>query len=570
LSRSPASPKILRGFVALSLAAGLVLWLASLVSGDIASGVAAMWCFVVAAVVVAIFLPFRLALVSPLYVGALAWLVDMMPLVMLAGWAAVVLRWALQLWRERRWPAGGRWIWLPIGLTVWTALGVLVVPRYDFKHFILLLGIQGLITGIWLAAADRLTEREDRDAVIAGLLLYVVVMTGVVSLQWIGVPIQDLQNEEISEVAEEAYGVDAFPNSIGLIKYARSTSPGDDVLQRRVDRLRRQTPGMPKAQVFLPRLQAFENQLLVRFLGDARPHEDELRRLEITLIYDNVGLAPANSVPRLRSFARNALTYAGISAALLPLAFYLAWTGERRRRLIGRLAIAACLFGAALSLARGAWAAIAIGIAYLLVDGPVDRSRKRQIVVAFVVTAVVLTGFFLVRYKVDPMTGRAGGGASVSTRGNLYEETLDALKGVHIVLGFGTERPRTETGGVTEGVAGGKYVPRAGTHSTFLNYVFRTGVPGAIAIFVIYVIAWLHARAAAWQRRDEERLLATMLAMSVVILTAHAAILSLYVEPIYALTISLLIGMAMAIGRDLPGRIWPPKPRPQPRPEEQT
>jgi hypothetical protein len=399
--------------------------------------------------------------------------------------------------------------------------------------------------------------------VIAGLILYVIVMTVVVSLQWVGVPVQDLQSSEVSDVAEEAYGVDAFPNSIGLIKYARSTRPGDDRLQARLDRARERTPGMPKAQAFLPRLQAFENELLVRFLGDAGPYEDELRRLDVTLIHDNVGLAPANSVPRLRSIARNALTYAGIAAALLPLAFYLAWTGEGRRRLIGRIGVVACLFGAAMSLARGAWAAIALGIVYLWVDGPVDRALKRRAVMAVLVTAVILTGFFLVRYRVDPLTGRAGGGASVSTRGSLYEETLDALRGIHIVVGFGTERPRTETGGVTEGVAGGKYVPRAGTHSTFLNYVFRTGVPGAIAIFVIYALAWLHARAAAWQRRDEERLMATMLATSVVVFAAHATILSLYVEPIYALTISLLVGMAMASAHRLPGAIWPPRLRPR-------
>lgn len=548
--------------MALSLSGGVVLWLIGRVSGDVGPGIASMWFLVAAAVALGLVLPFPLALVSPLYVGGLAWLVDMLPLVMLAGWAAVVVRWVVELWRDRRWPAGGRWLWLPVGLTVWTALGVVVVPRFDFRHFLLLLGIQGLIAGAWLAAADRLQRLEDRTSVVAGLLLFVIVMTVVVSLQWAGIPVQDLQSSEVSEVAEEAYGVDAFPNAIGLIKFARSTRPGDDRLQARLDDLRERTPGMPPGQAFLPRLQAFENQLLVRFLGNARPHEDALRRLDITLIHDNVGLAPANSVPRLRSIARNALTYAGIAAALLPLAFYLAWTGAGPRRLLGRLAVVACLFGAAMSLARGAWAAIALGIAYLLIDGPIDRALKRRVVVAFVATAVILTGFFLVRYRVDPVTGRAGGGASVSTRGSLYEETLDALKGIHIALGFGTERPRTESGGVTEGVAGGRYVPRAGTHSTFLNYAFRTGVPGAVAIFAIYAVAWLHARAAAWQKRDQERVMATMLTASVVVFTAHAAILSLYVEPIYTLTISLLVGMVMASAGGLAGAVWPPRLRP--------
>lgn len=545
---SPAQPRssgALRILAGLALAAGLVLWAVGRSTHEVTLGIIAMWAFVVAAIALAVALPFPQAVVSPLFVGAIAWLVDMLPLVILVGWASVVIRWGLGLLHERRWPRGGRWVWLPLGLTVWTALGIMVVPRFDVKHFFLLLGIQGLITGAWLMCVDRLRTVEERTTVVAGMLLFVIVMTGAVTLEWIGVPVLELQQSSVSEVAEEAYGVDAFPNSLGMIKYARSTEPGHTGLQARLDRLRSSEPEMPEGQVFLPRLQAFENQLLVRFLGNAEPYEEELRRLDIELIHDNIGLAPANSVPRLRSIARNSLTYAGVCAALLPMAFFLAWGAEGRRRLLGKIAVACCLFGAAFSLARGAWAAIAVGIAYLLIDGRVDKLRKRTVVVAFLVAAVFLTAFSYLRYSVDPMTGRAGGGASVSTRGSVYEETLAALKGVHIALGFGTERPRTESGGVREGVAGGKYVPRAGTHSTFLNYAFRTGLPGALAIFAVYVIAWLHARTAALEREGRERLLATMLATSVVIVGAHALILSLYVEPIYTLIVSLLVGLAM-------------------------
>jgi O-antigen ligase len=264
----------------------------------------------------------------------------------------------------------------------------------------------------------------------------------------------------------------------------------------------------------------------------------------------------------MRSFPRNALTYAGISAALLPLAFFLSWTGRGSRRAIGRLGVAACLFGAAFSLARGAWIAILIGIVYLLVDGAVARRQKTQVAMAFLAAAVVLTVVFLVKYDVDPVTGRAGGGASVSTREDLYQDTLQILKGdpVYIALGYGTERPRTESGTTREGT---RYVPPAGTHSTYLNYLFRTGVPGALAILALYGVSWVNSRAAARFHQGDERLFASMAATGVVIAAAHAVILSLYVEPIYTLTISLLLGLAMAGNLDLPVPVLPRRKRAQ-------
>ena len=101
----------------------------------------------IAAAALAYVLPLPYALASPLYMGAFGWLVDMLPLVILLGWAVVVVRWALGVLRERRWPRGGRWTWIPIGLVVWTGLGILVITSLDFKHFLLLLGIQVLASG---------------------------------------------------------------------------------------------------------------------------------------------------------------------------------------------------------------------------------------------------------------------------------------------------------------------------------------------------------------------------------------------------------------------------------------
>jgi hypothetical protein len=539
-----------------ALAVGLGAWAYGLVSGSIEAGVIALWSFTTAAVALAVVLPLAAALVSPLFMGIAGWLVDMLPFVILAGWAAVAVRWCVGLVRERRLPRGGRWIWLPIFILVWTGLGIIVITSLDFKHFLLLVGIQFVSTVTILAVVDCLKTLEGREALMSGLVSFVIVLSVAVLLQWVGVPIEPLQDGSVRKRVEAAYGVDAFPNNIGMIKYARSIKPGDAELQTKLKSLRGDNPDIPRFQVFRPKFAAYKNSLVIRFQGSARGQAAELSAAGVDLLYDNVGLAPANTVPRLRSFPRNALTYAGVCAALLPFAFYLAWAAAGRRRLIGQVGIAACLFGAAFSLARGAWVAIALGAIYLVVDGLVSKQMKMRFVLALVAAAVVLTGVFFVKYDVDPLSGRAGGGASVSTRDDLYKDTLSILKvnPKYIALGYGTERPRTESGTVKDGA---RYVPRAGTHSTYLNYLFRTGLPGGLAIIGLYLLALLHARAASRDRTDEERIFATSATAAMVIAAAHAAILSLYVEPIYSLVISLVVGAAMAGAVQLDRPIWP-------------
>jgi len=521
-------------------------------SQSLAGGVLALWAFCVAAAALALVLPLPYALASPLYMGVLGWLVDMLPLVILIGWGTAMLRWGFDLLRERRLPRGGRWIWLPVALVVWTGLGIFVITSLDFKHFLLLLGIQVLASGAVLAVVDRFASLEDRTKLISALGAFIVLLSVAVFLQWIGVDIQSLQNQEVRRRVETAYGVDAFPNNIGMIKYARSVNAGAGDLRREVQAVAELEPELPPFSVFRPKFQAYENSLVVRFEGSARAFEETLAQSNVRLLYDNVGLAPANTVPRLRSFPRNALTYAGICAALFPLAFFLVWTGRRR---FGWAVAVACLFGAAFSLARGAWVAIALGIIYLFVDGVVSKERRRAILVAFIGAALVLTGVFLVKYRVDPVTGRAGGGASVSTRDDLYRDTFAIVRRnpIYALLGYGTEKPRTESGTVKEGT---RYVPRAGTHSTYLNYLFRLGIPGALMILALYGTVAIHSSMAALFRRGDDQLFATLSSMSVVIAGAHAVILSLYVEPIYTLTISLLLGAAMAGAWDLPGGLW--------------
>jgi O-antigen ligase len=222
---------------------------------------------------------------------------------------------------------------------------------------------------------------------------------------------------------------------------------------------------------------------------------------------------------------------------------WLAWSYGGRRRVLGRVGAVSCLFGAGFSLARGAWIAILIGIVYLIIDGALSRRRKLQLVAWFLSAAVVLAGVYLINYGVDPVSGRAGGGASVRTRQSLYGDTVGGLKDYHVVTGYGTERPRI-TDDTPRGAGGGDYVPRAGTHSTYLNYLFRTGLVGLVGILVVYLIAALSARAGSRTHRGSEQLFSTMVTAVVVSAMAHGAILSLYVEPTYTLTVSLFLGLA--------------------------
>ena len=246
------------------LLAGLVCWLFDF-------GIVAMWFFTFSAVAWALALPFPYALVSPLYMGIVGWLVDMLPLVVLAGWAAVVGRWIWGLWRERRLPRGGRWIWLPIFLVGWMILGLTALDLSEIKHFTLLFAIQVLISGTVLAVVDQLDAIENRTKVVAGLMGFVVVLATGVFLQWIGVPIQPLQDETVSARAEAAYGVDAFPNDTGMIKYAHAQNGGAYDLTKKIERVARNTPGLPPHSVFLAPTSAFDGgQLLVRFSGSAQ------------------------------------------------------------------------------------------------------------------------------------------------------------------------------------------------------------------------------------------------------------------------------------------------------------
>lgn len=544
----------------LFVAAGLTSYGLLAIGDNIVFGLIAMWCFCLGGVAMALVLPLPYALVTPLFAGLAGWLVDMLPLVILVSWLAVLGRWAFGLLRERRIPRGGRWTWIPIFLVVWTALGILVINSLDFKHFALLLGVQVLASGTILVIVDSVGAFEDRVRVASGLVMLVVLMSAGVFLQWLGVPIQPLQNSVTKVRVEAAYGLDAFPNETGMIKYARAQNAGNETLRRELAKLREKNPGFPEYAAFTPKFKAFRNQLLVRFDGPARPFEDQLATKRVTLIYDNVGVAPGNTVPRMRSFPRNALTYAGACAALLPLAFFLVWTQTGRRRILGWAGVVSCLFGCGFSLARGSWIAVLIGGVYVLVDGVISGRQKVQIVAAMAAAALVLTGVFLVKYGSDPLTARAGGEGSVGTRSQLYKDTVKSVSGFHYILGFGTERPRKDT---TTGARSsfGKYVPAAGTHSTYLNYLFRTGVPGALGIIALYLFAGLHARKTARERDGTGALFATMIATCMVIAGAHAVILNLFVEPVYTLTVSVIVGLAIAGATDLSPRALLPRRR---------
>ncbi|CAN5698837.1 hypothetical protein BH18ACT15_BH18ACT15_03180 [soil metagenome] len=548
-SAAPGRASHLLWAAALStLGAGLVCFIAGLY-------VVSLWLFVACAVAVALVLPLEYALVSPLFMGLIGWLVDMLPLLILVGWLTAVARWAFGLIAARRLPRAGKFVVIPLFLVGWTALGAYaVLGTGDVKHFILLFGLQVLISGAVLAVVDSLDEPAARARVAAALVSYLVLLSAGVLLDWVGVPLQELQSSAARARVEAAYGLDAFPNSVGMVKYTTASDSGAGELRSELRRVAERTPGMPGFKVFKPRFHAYPQKLIARFSGTARPVEEVLAAHGIELIYDNVGVAQAHTVPRMRSFPRNSLTYAGISAALFPFALYLAATGEGRRRWIGRLGLAAALFGAGFSLARGAWAVVALAIVYLIVDGAVSKRLKLSAVLVYLLGALVLTGVFLGKYGQDPLHARAGAEGSIGTRKATYGDTLASVGGLSFLIGYGTEAPRTGSG-VSH--LAGRYIPRAGTHSTYLNYLFRSGVPGMVAIMALYLVAFLHARAAARNLQARERIFASMAATAMVIVGAHAVILSLYVEPAYTLTISLIVGLAVAGATSLSTSVLP-------------
>ena len=168
--------------------------------------------------------------------------------------------------------------------------------------------------------------------------------------------------------------------------------------------------------------------------------------------------------------------------------------------------------------------------------------------------ALIITAVFTIKYHIDPLHARAGGEGSINTRRSLYKQTAGALSGIHLIIGYGTEQPRTASG-VSH--IRGRYIPKAGSHSTYLNYMFRTGIPGMLALIALYLLAGLHARAASRSRADDEKLLGSLAAMAVISFAAQGAILSLFVEPIYTLVISLVVGLAVTWALNLTTSVWP-------------
>jgi hypothetical protein len=78
-----------------------------------------------------------------------------------------------------------------------------------------------------------------------------------------------------------------------------------------------------------------------------------------------------------------------------------------------------------------------------------------------------------------------------------------------------------------------------------------------LALMALYAVAGLHARAISRVRSGDERLLGSLTAMSVVAFAAHGVILSLFVEPIYTLVVSLVVGLALVWALDLNASVWP-------------
>jgi hypothetical protein len=74
---------------------------------------------------------------------------------------------------------------------------------------------------------------------------------------------------------------------------------------------------------------------------------------------------------------------------------------------------------------------------------------------------------------------------------------------------------------------------------------------------LLYLVAGLHARAASRRGDADEKLLGSLTAMAVISFAAQGAILSLFVEPIYTLIVSLVLGLALVWTLDLNVSVLP-------------
>lgn len=213
------------------------------------------------------------------------------------------------------------------------------------------------------------------------------------------------------------------------------------------------------------------------------------RLLEIGLVRNIVHLQIAAEsrflgVPVGRPEAPFPFTNAwGSNLTLLTPLVLATWSLQptRRWRLVTGVLLAASAVPLALSLNRGAWLSLGIGLLYVLVRLAVQGDPRR--VLAMGVAGVVVLGAVLVSPVGDLVVDRlTGPGHSDQGRTSLYEQALD-LAAASPLVGHGAPQPNELD---PEG-------PSIGTHGQLWLLLVAHGVPAVLLYVAFFAVAWVAA-----------------------------------------------------------------------------
>jgi len=197
------------------------------------------------------------------------------------------------------------------------------------------------------------------------------------------------------------------------------------------------------------------------------------------------------SAPRLASTYGNPDHLAGFMEMALPLLLGLMLLGYTRGQTMLFL-YTTCMVIAALilSLSRGAWIGISLGLIFMASSLFLDRHFHRKRLLIVITGATVLAVFIIL--STTPVVKRIIETAEQDTESNLYSRILGWQGTMDMIRKY----PLTGTGPGTYAYAVTKFQPpgltlhRTMAHNDYLHFMGETGV-AAIVIFVIGAIALL-------------------------------------------------------------------------------
>jgi O-antigen ligase len=176
----------------------------------------------------------------------------------------------------------------------------------------------------------------------------------------------------------------------------------------------------------------------------------------------------------------------GANYALTLPFLVLSWRycGRRWRLVTCGIAIASVV-PLVLSLDRGVW--ISLGVGMLYASGRLAAARRGRSLIGVVVAAGVIATILIITPLGQLIISRAEHGHSDSGRADLYTEAVQITK-ESPVFGYGAPQPSQE----------GSDKPSVGTHGQFWLVLVSTGVPG-----LVFFLLWYAYMAVSTRRRRD-------------------------------------------------------------------